>query len=84
MRTGYGFVEFENANEFKNWLAKQSITRTVTRLQVHHTALPDYSCFYKSNGSTEDLLVRQNNIKNFHIKTNGWSDIAQHFLVGPN
>ena len=84
MRTGYGFIEFENANEFKNWLAGQKVTRTVTRLQVHHTGMPDYSCFYKSNGKTEDLLIRQNNIKSFHKNTNGWSDIAQHFLVGPN
>ncbi len=84
MRTGYGFIEFETADEFKKWLTNQKVTRTVTRLQVHHTALPDYSCFYKSNGKTEDLLVRQNNIKSFHKNTNGWSDIAQHFLVGPN
>ena len=84
MRTRYGFIEFENANEFKNWLAGQKVTRTVTRLQVHHTGMPDYSCFYKSNGKTEDLLIRQNNIKSFHKNTNGWSDIAQHFLVGPN
>ena len=84
MRAGYGFIEFGNANEFKNWLAGQKVTRTVTRLQVHHTGMPDYSCFYKSNGKTEDLLIRQNNIKSFHKNTNGWSDIAQHFLVGPN
>ena len=68
MRTRYGFIEFETADEFKKWLTNQKVTRTVTRLQVHHTASPDYSCFYKSNGKTEDLLVRQNNIKSFHKK----------------
>ena len=34
MRTGYGFIEFENANEFKNWLAGQKVTRTVTIIIV--------------------------------------------------
>ena len=84
MRTGYGFIEFENETEFKNWFRNKSVTRTVTKLQIHHTGAPDYSCFYKSNGKTEDLLVRQNNMKSFHVNSRGMNDIAQHFLVGPN
>ena len=43
MKTAYGFTEFETIKEFETWLAKQKVTRTVTRLQVHHMWLPDYS-----------------------------------------
>ena len=84
MKSAYGFIRFDTIDEFKNWLKNKSVTRTVTRLQVHHTGLPDYSCFFKSNGTTEDELTRQKSMKDFHVNTNGWSDIAQHFTVFPN
>ena len=84
MKTAYGFTRFDTADEFKNWLKNKSVTRKVTRLQVHHTGLPDYSCFYKSNGTTEDELTRQRSMKSFHVNSRGMSDIAQHFTVYPN
>ena len=58
MKTGYGFTEFENLDEFKSWLKKQKVTRKVTRLQVHHMWMPDYSCWAKDNA-----LRRQHNTK---------------------
>ena len=79
MKTGYGFTEFESIAEFKTWLAKQRVTRTVTRLQVHHMWMPDYSCWAKDNA-----LRRQKNTKDFHIHTNHWDNIAQHFSIYPN
>ena len=84
MKTAYGFTRFDTADEFKNWLRNKSVTRKVTRLQVHHTGLPDYSCFYKSNGTTEDELTRQKSMKSFHVNSRGMNDIAQHFTVYPN
>ena len=84
MKTAYGFTRFDTADEFKNWLKNKSVTRKVTRLQVHHTGLPDYSCFYKSNGATEDELTRQQSMKSFHVNSRGMNDIAQHFTVYPN
>ena len=84
MKTAYGFTRFDTADEFKNWLRNKSVTRKVTRLQVHHTGLPDYSCFYKSNGTTEDELTRQCSMKSFHVNSRGMNDIAQHFTVYPN
>ena len=84
MKTAYGFTRFDTEDEFKNWLNNKSVTRKITRLQVHHTGLPDYSCFFKSNGITEDELTRQKSMKDYHTKTNGWSDIAQHFTIFPN
>jgi hypothetical protein len=79
MKTKYGFIEFENITEFKTWLASQKVTRTINKLQVHHTYAPAYS-----NWATDDALRRQNNMKNYHVKTNGWADIAQHFTIFPN
>ena len=79
MKTGYGFTEFENISEFITWLNKQKVSRTVTRLQVHHMYQPDYSCW-----KTDNALRRQNNIKSYHKNTNKWADIAQHFSVFPD
>ena len=83
MKTQYGFTRFDSLSEFKTWIAKQP-RYNYTGLQVHHTALPDYSCFYKANGKTEDELTRQQSMKSFHMNTNKWSNIAQHFTVFPN
>ena len=79
MKKGYGFIEFENIDEFRTWLKKQKVYRRVTRLQVHHMWLPDYSCWAKDNA-----LRRQKNTKDFHIQHNHWHDIAQHFSIMPN
>lgn len=65
MKTGYGFTEFENLTEFKTWLNKQKVTRKVTRLQVHHMWMPDYSCWPKDNA-----LRRQYNTKTYHMNNN--------------
>ena len=80
--TKYGFTKM-TPNEFKSWIAKQG-NYNYTGIQIHHTWSPSYSNFYKADGSHEDELVRQNNMKNFHVKTNGWADIAQHFTIFPN
>lgn len=84
MKTAYGFTRFDTEDEFKNWLKNKSVTRTVNKLQIHHTGSPSYSNFFKSNGTHEDELVRQNNMKSFHVNSRGMSDIAQHFTVFPN
>ena len=83
MKTQYGFTRFDSLAEFKTWLGKQGNYK-YTGIQVHHTGSPEYKHFYKSNGTHEDELTRQYNMKSFHVNTNGWSDIAQHFTVFPN
>ena len=80
--TKYGFTKMTPA-EFKTWIHKQGNYK-YTGLQVHHTWMPDYSCFYKANGKHEDELTRQYNTQQYHKKTNGWGDIAQHFTIFPN
>lgn len=80
--TKYGFTKM-TPKEFKTWIHKQGNYK-YTGLQVHHTWLPDYSCFYKADGKHEDELTRQYNTQQYHKKTNGWGDIAQHFTIFPN
>jgi uncharacterized protein YraI len=80
--TRYGFTKM-SVNEFKIWLQKQG-NYSYNGIQIHHTAAPSYVNFYKADGSHEDELVRQNNMKSFHVNSNGWDDIAQHFTIFPN
>ena len=84
MKSAYGFTRFDTEDEFKSWLKNKSVSRTVNRLQIHHTGSPSYSNFFKSNGTHEDELTRQKNMKSFHVNSRGMSDIAQHFTVFPN
>ena len=84
MKSAYGFIRFDTEDEFKNWFRNKSVTRSVTKLQIHHTGSPSYSNFYKSGGGHEDELTRQKNMKSFHVNSRGMNDIAQHFTVYPN
>ena len=54
MKIAYGFTRFDTIDEFKEWLSNLKVTRTINKLQIHHTGSPNYSCFYKKDGSTED------------------------------
>ena len=80
--TRYGFTKM-SVNEFKNWIQRQG-NYNYNGIQIHHTAAPSYANFYKADGSHEDELTRQNNMKSYHVNTNGWDDIAQHFTIFPN
>ena len=79
MKKGYGFTEFETIQEFANYMNNLKVTRKITKLQVHHMYLPDYSCWAKDNA-----LRRQYNTKSFHINNNKWDDIAQQLSIFPN
>ncbi|WP_297131632.1 peptidoglycan-binding protein [Terrisporobacter sp.] len=79
MQSKYGFIMFDNINEFENWLRKQKITRKISKLQVHHMGAPDYSCW-----KTDEHFRRQNNLRSFHKNNSGFSDIAQHFSIFPD
>ena len=49
MKTQNGFTLFEKTSEIGPWLKKQSVSRTITRLQVHHMDLPNYSTWEKTD-----------------------------------
>lgn len=78
-----GFIRFDNIDEFETYIKNLKIRRKINGLQVHHMALPNYACFYKSKGVTEDELVRTINL-DYYGKSKGWSCIAQHFNIFPN
>ncbi len=81
--TRSGFTRFDTISEFESYIKNLKITRKVNGLQVHHMALPNYDCFYKSNGNTEDELTRTINL-NSYGKSMGWACIVQHFNIFPN
>lgn len=92
MKEKYGFIEFESLKEFNNWFRKQKITRTITRLQVHETACPDYSIWKNTDlkkWGDNAPLNRTQSLDDYGKTTWGSKDskghyIAQHFTIFPN
>ena len=66
-------------SEFKNYINSLKVTRTVKRIQLHHTWSPSYKHFTGNNH-----LTLQKNMKNYHVNSCGWSDIGQHFTIFPD
>ena len=78
MDTKYGFTRM-TIDEFATWIRQQSISRTITHIQEHHTWSPSYHDF---NGSNH--FERQKAMKDYHVGTNHWADIGQHFTTFPD
>lgn len=72
------FTKF-SVPEFENWISGISVSRTITRVQQHHTYIPSYAQF---NGSNH--FAMQRGMRNHHVNNNGWSDIGQHFSIFPD
>lgn len=53
--------------------------RNVTQLHVHHTWKPDHRDYNGTNG-----ITLQTNMRNYHVNTKGWKDIAQHLTLLPD
>lgn len=49
------------------------------QLHIHHTWKPDHTNFKGNNH-----VVMQQSMKDYHIKSNGWSDIGQHLSLFPD
>ena len=93
LKTQNGFTLLENAKEIKEWLAKQKVTRKITKLQVHHMDAPSYSTWEKTDKRVfaEPHFGRTQSLNDYGKKTwgSGASDghrhyIAQHFNVFPD
>lgn len=78
METKFGFIKM-GLSEFGSWLAHLKVSRTIVRLQQHHTYIPAYIHF---NGN--DHFERQRAMRDHHINSNGWKDIGQHFTIFPD
>lgn len=69
-------------SEFKDWLDKQKITRTINKLQVHHTASPNYATRKMANGiAQQDHFRCLEGMRDFHVKENGWSATGQNLTI---
>lgn len=73
------FKSFSTVEAFKEYITKLNVTRKINIVQLHHTYSPNYKQF---NGSNHTAL--QNGMRNYHVNTNGWSDIAQQFTIFPD
>ena len=90
MKTQNGFTLL-NKNEIGHYLAKQKVTRKITRLQVHNTFLPDYTTWEKTDKKvfSEPHFGRAQSLDDYGKKTWGYSDghghyTAQNFTVFPD
>ena len=90
MKTQNGFT-LMNKNEIASYLAKQKVTRKITRLQVHHMDLPNYSTWEKTDKKvfSEPHFGRTQSLNDYGRRTWNYSDghgkyIAQHFNVFPD
>ena len=68
-----------NIDEFESYIKGLTVKRKIKILQLHHTYSPSYKNFTGSNH-----FELQKAMKNHHVKTNGWADIAQHFTIFPD
>ena len=93
MKTQNGFTLLENSKDVRDWLAKQKVTRIITRLQVHHMDAPSYSTWEKTDKRVfaEPHFGRTQSLNDYGKRTwgSGASDghghyIAQHFNVFPD
>lgn len=78
MKTQYGFT-LVTIGEFESWLTQQKVTRKITVIQEHHTWSPSYKQFTGSNH-----FQLQKNMRDYHVNSAGYADIAQNFTVFPD
>lgn len=88
MKTKNGFTLLENQKDVKDWLAKQHVSRKITKLQVHHMDMPSYSTWEKTDKKvfSEPHFGRTQSLDSYGKSK--WHDsdghghyIAQHFNV---
>lgn len=91
MKTKNGFTLLENEKDVKNWLAKQHVSRTITKLQVHMMDLPNYSTWEKTDKKvfSEPHFGRTQSLNSYGKNKWGYSDghghyIAQHLNIFPD
>lgn len=77
MHANNNFIVMDR-DEFRLWLQQQTITRSITRLQVHHTWSPAYKDFKDG-----DEFKRLEAMRNYHL-SQGWNAIGQNITTFPN
>ncbi|MEK4427858.1 peptidoglycan recognition family protein [Paenibacillus sp. FSL M7-0802] len=68
-------------DEFREWLSKQAVTRNIDRLQVHHTASPNYKTRRMVNGvAQQDHFECLEGMRRYHL-SEGWSGTGQNITI---
>lgn len=71
---------FSDIDDFIQWLDRNYgsyISKHISEQHTHHTWRPNHD----TNRRYSTLQLHKN-MKNFHVNTNGWADIAQHVTIG--
>lgn len=73
-----------DVGEFRPWLQKQKVTRSINRLQVHHTASPNYTTRQMVNGlAKQEIWKCLEGMRTYHL-SQGWSGTGQNITVTEN
>ncbi|MBX4147492.1 N-acetylmuramoyl-L-alanine amidase [Paenibacillus lautus] len=68
-------------SEFRDWLKKQIVARPIKTLQVHHTALPNYTTRQLVNGvAKQDVFKCLEGMRNSHLSA-GWAATGQNISI---
>jgi|ERR1043165_6938675 hypothetical protein len=81
MAESQGIFTLYSGDEFLNYLEHTSFGRSVRLIQNHHTYSPSYKSF---KNTTESAFALLNGMRNFHMHTNGWSNIGQNITTFPD
>lgn len=62
--------------EFVDHLRQSTPARLIDSIIVHH--------FYKPTAAEWQGLETLEDVRQFHVETNGWADIGYHVIIGPD
>ena len=68
-----------NIEQFKTYVEALKVKRKITIIQLHHTYSPSYSNF---NG--QNHLELQKGMREYHMRSRNYNDIAQTFTIFPD
>ena len=68
-----------NTEEFKKYIDGLNISRKIKTVQLHHTYAPSYDDF-----TGENHIKLQDGMREYHMKSCGFNDIAQTFTIFPD
>ena len=85
MKTQNGWTLLENKKDVKESLARQKVTRTINKLQVHHMDLPNYTTWEKTDKKIfdEPHFGRTKSLDDYGRRTWGQSDGHGHYIAQP-
>lgn len=91
MKTKNGFTLIESISEIGSYLKSKSVSRAVSKIQIHHMALPDYNTWKNTDTQKwdEPWFGRTESLNDYGKNTWGSKDdngkyIAQHFSIFPD